>query len=61
VDYTGRIINPTKRGCIAQHTPPILQRLGLSSEEWLTEATKFEARYRDNQQAHLNQRRRSAA
>lgn len=61
VDYTGRVIHPTKRGCIAEHTPPILQRLGLSSEEWLTEATQFEARYRDNQRAHLNQRRRSAA
>jgi hypothetical protein len=60
VDYTGRLIHPTKRGSIAEHTPPILQRLGLSPDEWLTEATEFEARYRDNQRAHLK-RRRSAA
>jgi hypothetical protein len=61
VDYTGRIIHPTKRGGIADDTPQILQRLGLSSEEWLTEATEFKARYRYNQREYLKQRRRSAA
>jgi hypothetical protein len=60
VDYTGRIIHPTKRGYIPEHQPPILKRLGLSAEEWLAEATEFEARYHDNRRAHLD-RRRSAA
>ena len=61
VDYTGRMIRPGKRGHITEHTPPILQRLGLNSDEWLTEATQFETRYRGNQRAHLNRRQRSAA
>ena len=60
VDYTGRIINPNKRGHIPQHQPTILKRLGLSTDEWLAEATEFEARYQDNRRAHLD-RRRSAA
>jgi len=60
VGYTGRIIHPNKRGRIAGHTPPIFQRLGLSSVEWLADATQFEDRYRDNQRAHLRQRRRFA-
>ncbi|MBK1736319.1 hypothetical protein CKO15_13870, partial [Halorhodospira abdelmalekii] len=43
VDHTGRAINPKKRGAIAQNAPPILQRLGLANEQWLEQATRFEA------------------
>ncbi|MFL1485103.1 hypothetical protein [Marinobacter sp. LN3S78] len=57
VDYTGRIINPNKRGHIPEHQPPILKRLGLSTEEWLAEATEFEDRFHDNRLAHLDRRR----
>ncbi|GGY61204.1 hypothetical protein [Marinobacter zhanjiangensis] len=60
VDYTGRIAKPDKRGCIPEHKPLILKRLGLTPDEWLTEATEFEVRYQDNRRAHLD-RRRSAA
>lgn len=61
VDITGRLLHPDKRGCIPQHLPPILQRLGLALDEWLTEATEFEARFRQHQRAHLSHRRRTAA
>lgn len=61
VDYTGRILHPTKRGKIPDHQLPILQRLGLNLDEWLTEATEFEARFPQNQRTHLTHRRRSAA
>lgn len=60
VDYTGRAIHPNKRGYISEHLPPILKRLGLNAEEWLTEATEFEARYQNNARDRLD-RRRSAA
>lgn len=35
VDYTGRVIHPSKRGHIPESSPPILNRLGLSPDEWL--------------------------
>ena len=54
VDYTGRAIDPKKKGAIASTLPPILQRLGLNPEQWLDQSTRFEAVYRQ-------QRRRSAA
>ncbi|MFL1405348.1 hypothetical protein ACJO2E_08395 [Marinobacter sp. M1N3S26] len=57
VDYTGRIINPDKRGHIPERQLPILERLGLSTEEWLAEATEFEDRFHDNRRAHLDRRR----
>ena len=60
VDYTGRAIHPNKRGHISEYQPPILSRLGLSPEEWLTEATEFEARYQENYRDRLD-RRQSAA
>jgi len=46
VDYTGRIIKPIKRGAIAAHLPPILERLKLGKQRWKDLATQFEARYR---------------
>lgn len=60
VDYTGRIIHPTKRGAIPVSLPPILSRLGLSQDEWLSEACEFEARYTQNQRAEQGRRRRAA-
>ncbi|WP_200197065.1 transposase [Halorhodospira abdelmalekii] len=54
VDHTGRIINPKKRGAIAQNAAPILQRLGLANAQWLEQATRFEALYRRKGRAHLN-------
>ncbi len=61
VDYTGRIVHPTRGGSISEHQPPVLRRLGLSLDDWLTEATEFETRYQQNQRAHRSHRRRSAA
>lgn len=60
VDFTGRCIRPGKRGSIPKHCPPILERLDLTEADWLSEATAFEARYKENCRAHLA-RRRSAA
>ncbi|MFN2362444.1 MAG: transposase [Marinobacter sp.] len=54
VDYTGRAIDPRKKGAIASALPPILQRLGITPDQWLDQSTRFEALYR-------SQRRRSAA
>ena len=45
VDMTGRIIREDKHGAISIHLPPILERLGLDSENWLENATQFEQRY----------------
>eukprot|EP00918_Siedleckia_nematoides_P075092 GHVU01164223.1.p1 GENE.GHVU01164223.1~~GHVU01164223.1.p1 ORF type:complete len:325 (+),score=10.52 GHVU01164223.1:123-1097(+) len=46
VDYTGRIINPKKRGSISDKTPPILERLGIDLTEWAENTQEFEKRYR---------------
>ncbi|ANB01453.1 transposase [Ectothiorhodospira sp. BSL-9] len=54
VDYTGRAIGPRKKGAIASTQPPILQRLGITPDQWMNQSTRFEAVYRQ-------QRRRSAA
>jgi hypothetical protein len=54
VDYTGRAIDPKKKGAIANTQPPILQRLGITPDQWLDQSTRFEAVYR-------RQRRRSVA
>ena len=42
VDITGRIIRSEKAGHIDHQQQPILQRLGLSDEQWLTLTTEFE-------------------
>jgi REP element-mobilizing transposase RayT len=42
VDYTGKIIRAGKRGAIADHLPPIIQRLNLDQKQWLENTTKFE-------------------
>ena len=44
VDMTGRIIREDKRGSINASLLPTLQRLNISSENWLCIATEFGAR-----------------
>jgi hypothetical protein len=45
VGITGRIIISVKAGHIDHQQQPILQRLGLSNEQWLTLTTKFESTF----------------
>ena len=45
VDTTGRIIREDKVGHIDHHHSPILHRLGLSDEQWLTLTTEFEQHF----------------
>jgi REP element-mobilizing transposase RayT len=42
VDTTGRIIRADKAGAIDSSQSPILRRLGLSEEQWITLTTEFE-------------------
>jgi hypothetical protein len=35
VDYTGRLLQPNKRGLIPEKLPPILHRLNLNQKIWL--------------------------
>lgn len=44
VELTGRIVREGKRGVIDISLLPILQRLNISSENWLCIATEFEAK-----------------
>ena len=46
VDWTGRIIRDDKRGAINADTPPILQRLDISTHHWIELSTKFESRFK---------------
>jgi REP element-mobilizing transposase RayT len=45
VDCTGRCIREDKAGYIERHQSPILARLGLDSEQWLTLTTEFEKHF----------------
>jgi hypothetical protein len=45
VDCTGRCIREDKAGYIEQQHSPILARLGLDSEQWLTLTTEFEQHF----------------
>lgn len=45
VDHTGRILRDDKRGAIASHLPPILNRLGIDHKTWISNATAFEQLY----------------
>ena len=45
VDITGRCIREDKAGHIDHGQSPILERLGLSSEQWLTLTTEFEKHF----------------
>ena len=45
VDWTGRIVRDDKRGAIDNSIPPLLSRLNISAENWLTLSTQFEGRF----------------
>jgi hypothetical protein len=45
VDWTGRILREGKRGCIAQETPPILERLQVGPQHWSYLTKNFESRF----------------
>ncbi|HEY9033703.1 MAG TPA: transposase [Pseudomonadales bacterium] len=42
VDWTGRCVRHDKRGAIAEHTPTILQHLGISDQQWLLLALEIQ-------------------
>ncbi|WP_445359600.1 transposase [Microbulbifer sp. ANSA005] len=46
VDWSGRHLDPKKRGAISQKTPPILERLGISTKHWLYLNRNFESRFK---------------
>lgn len=46
VDWTGRAIRRDKRGAIDAGLPPILSRLGVSSDRWLSNSQHFEKFFR---------------
>jgi hypothetical protein len=43
VDWTGRIIRNDKRSHIGKSLPPILERLGITPEQWQLTTTQFES------------------
>jgi REP element-mobilizing transposase RayT len=45
VDCTGRCIRDDKAGYIEQHHSPILERLNINVEQWLTLTTEFEKHF----------------
>ncbi|GAA4901432.1 transposase [Ferrimonas pelagia] len=46
VEQTGRTLRQDKRGHIAESLPPILERLNITAENWLTLTTEFERQFR---------------
>ena len=46
VDWTGRAVRNGKRGAIDETLPPILQRLAIDEDTWLTIATEFEQNFK---------------
>jgi len=44
VEWTGRQINPNKRGAIPQNTPAIIERLNFDKKHWLYVTTHFESK-----------------
>jgi len=47
VELTGRVIREDKRGYIEKDLPPILQRLGINSENWIEMTRTFETSFKD--------------
>ena len=47
VDQTGRIVVHGKRGVLDTSLAPLLERLGLSRDDWLRCSTSFRAHYRN--------------
>jgi hypothetical protein len=46
LDWTGRYLRSDKRGAIASHTPPILERLNIETKNWLYSAQHFERSFK---------------
>jgi REP element-mobilizing transposase RayT len=46
LDWTGRAIRNDRRGAIDAHLPPILERLAVTPQQWLVDATQFEVIHR---------------
>ena len=46
VDWSGRILREDKRGAIAGHTPPVLQRLNIEPKHWLYLTKNFESPFK---------------
>lgn len=46
VDWTSRAIRDDKRGATAEGTPPILQRLSISTSHWIELSSHFESRFK---------------
>jgi len=46
VEWTGRIIREDKRGAIPSNLPPILNRINIDPQHWITLTTKFESRFK---------------
>ena len=42
VDVTSRYLHPNKRGKVQHNLPPILERLNIEHEHWITLTTQFE-------------------
>jgi hypothetical protein len=49
VESTGRLVARNKRGNIDANTAPILERLGLSAEQWREASTDFKRHYRNGE------------
>ena len=45
VDWTGRQLRDDKRGAISEALPPILQRLGINADSWLSLTQQFESHF----------------
>ncbi|MEZ0150406.1 MAG: hypothetical protein AB9Q19_14000 [Candidatus Reddybacter sp.] len=45
IDWTGRLVSDDKRGAMDNSTPPLLSRLNISADNWLTLSTQFEGRF----------------
>ncbi len=42
LDWTGRIVRDDKRGAMDKNIPPLLTRLNITADHWLTLSTQFE-------------------
>ena len=45
VDWTARIVRNDKRGAMDKNIPPLLSRLNITPDHWLTLSTQFERRF----------------
>ncbi len=60
VDWTGRAIRDDKRGAIAAHLPPILERLNIDIDAWLLQTQHFEREYQTLFAKHRQRPKRAA-